>query len=184
MYDYRVLLICTDTILKNWIFTGLQAFESVLYPRVRALQVCVEQLKDTVDCIYDVTIGYGRAFNFKKKQRMVAPSMQGLVMFWSFVKEKKNNFHAPTVKQCMAHGLSLFLPQTSYHIFTLHFFYVLLFILVLLKVCIFLLIEVMYSQISFTFMSKWELRNERDEFFSYVSAQNHTVGVWENQIYF
>ncbi|CAG5123174.1 unnamed protein product [Candidula unifasciata] len=61
---------------------GLQPLECVLFPRMGALEVCVQQLRESIQCIYDVTIAYESAFHFKGKQRLPAPSMQDFLMGW------------------------------------------------------------------------------------------------------
>ncbi|CAL1529952.1 unnamed protein product [Lymnaea stagnalis] len=58
----------------------LQPLENVLFPRVRAVQVCVEQLRESLDSVYDVTIAYGNKFDFAKQHRLPAPPMQDFLM--------------------------------------------------------------------------------------------------------
>ncbi|KAM9983787.1 hypothetical protein ACTFIY_000501 [Dictyostelium cf. discoideum] len=46
---------------KSWDFAeknGFPKFNNVLLPRHKGLHACVEPLRDTIDCVYDLTIGY------------------------------------------------------------------------------------------------------------------------------
>ncbi|XP_059157781.1 1-acyl-sn-glycerol-3-phosphate acyltransferase epsilon-like [Physella acuta] len=72
-----------NTIESSKVFAteqGLQPLENVLFPRIRAVQVCIEQLGKSVDSVYDVTIAYGNTYDFSTKQRLPAPPMQDFLM--------------------------------------------------------------------------------------------------------
>ncbi|KAH9504622.1 1-acyl-sn-glycerol-3-phosphate acyltransferase epsilon [Bulinus truncatus] len=75
-----------DTIESSQNFAkeqGLQPLENVLFPRLGALQICIEQLKNSLDSVYDVTIAYGGTYNFNDKKRSEAPPMQDFLMGFS-----------------------------------------------------------------------------------------------------
>jgi hypothetical protein len=59
------------------IFIGITAPEYVLLPKTGALQVCLEQMREHVSVIYDVTIAYGNTMN-SAGTRQEAPGMPGM----------------------------------------------------------------------------------------------------------
>ncbi|XP_005099244.1 1-acyl-sn-glycerol-3-phosphate acyltransferase epsilon [Aplysia californica] len=59
---------------------GLEPLNTVLYPRIRAVQVCVEQLRNSVESLYDVTLAYSNTFDYDKGQRRPSPTMQDFLM--------------------------------------------------------------------------------------------------------
>ncbi|GFS19934.1 1-acyl-sn-glycerol-3-phosphate acyltransferase epsilon [Elysia marginata] len=59
---------------------GREGLEHVLFPRSRALEVCVQHLRPNLDSIIDVTIAYGGAYDYKNHQKLVAPTMQDFLM--------------------------------------------------------------------------------------------------------
>ena len=58
--------------------TGLEPLEYVLHPRMRAMQSLVQQLQDSVDCVYDVTVAYSNTFDPETNKRKESPTMQGM----------------------------------------------------------------------------------------------------------
>ncbi|KAK3786168.1 hypothetical protein RRG08_026884 [Elysia crispata] len=59
---------------------GLEPLDHVLFPRVRALEVCVQQLRPNLHSIYDVTIAYSGAYDFNNHQKLPAPTMQDFLL--------------------------------------------------------------------------------------------------------
>uniref|UniRef100_A0A2C9JXA6 Phospholipid/glycerol acyltransferase domain-containing protein n=2 Tax=Biomphalaria glabrata TaxID=6526 RepID=A0A2C9JXA6_BIOGL len=71
----------TIKLSKNFaIEQGLEPLENVLFPRVGAMQVCVEHLRTTVDSVFDITLAYGNSYNFSEKKHREAPPMQDFLM--------------------------------------------------------------------------------------------------------
>jgi len=56
--------------------------DNVLSPRIRALEISLNQLTDHVDALYDVTIAYSNTQDHQTGKRHT-PSMFG--KFWSFI---------------------------------------------------------------------------------------------------
>ena len=59
------------------VFPGLPAYDNVLVPRQKALQLCVEELRPQCDAIYDITIGYSDTTDPETGARTIAPSLAG-----------------------------------------------------------------------------------------------------------
>ncbi|GFO19564.1 1-acyl-sn-glycerol-3-phosphate acyltransferase epsilon [Plakobranchus ocellatus] len=59
---------------------GLEPFEHVLFPRSRALETCIQQLRPNLHSIYDVTIAYSNTFDPSNRQRVGAPTMQDFLL--------------------------------------------------------------------------------------------------------
>jgi len=59
---------------------GLEQLKYVLYPKTKALQVSVEQLRETLDSLYDITLAYSNTFDRKNMKRKPAPTMPDFLM--------------------------------------------------------------------------------------------------------
>ncbi|XP_062593774.1 1-acyl-sn-glycerol-3-phosphate acyltransferase epsilon-like [Saccostrea cucullata] len=58
---------------------GITPMDHVLPPKLGALQVCLENMREHVTCIYDVTIAFGKTVN-SSGQRVEAPGMPEFLM--------------------------------------------------------------------------------------------------------
>jgi len=68
-------------------YTGLPLFTNVLSPRVKAVQLCIETLRQSTDAIYDVTVAYSSTLpptSSSAQQRLVAPTLAGRFMSLTF----------------------------------------------------------------------------------------------------
>ncbi|KAK7504076.1 hypothetical protein BaRGS_00004808 [Batillaria attramentaria] len=54
---------------------GTSELSNVLYPRAKATQVCAEELKDYVSCMYDITIAYNNTRDVETGRRTASPGM-------------------------------------------------------------------------------------------------------------
>ena len=59
------------------ILSGQVPYEQHLFPRVKALQLCISELGDCADAVYDVTAAYAGTQNPDTLQRLNAPSLTG-----------------------------------------------------------------------------------------------------------
>ncbi|XP_052832350.1 1-acyl-sn-glycerol-3-phosphate acyltransferase epsilon isoform X2 [Octopus bimaculoides] len=79
-----------DVIQKSKEFAkerGLHPYEYVLTPRMRGFKTGIDHLRDHVDAVYDITIGYGNTIDPNTGLRQRAPGMQ------NFLSEKKPEVH-------------------------------------------------------------------------------------------
>jgi len=84
------------TIAKSQQFSkdqGLEPLEYVLHPRMRAMQSLVQQLQDSVDCVYDVTVAYSNTFDPETNKRKESPTMQDFLM----AKTKQLHLHVTRI---------------------------------------------------------------------------------------
>ena len=71
---------CDKTLEKSRKFSadnGLPAYEHVLIPRLKALQLCVEELREACSAVYDVTIAYSNTTDEVTGKRVEAPGLPG-----------------------------------------------------------------------------------------------------------
>ncbi|CAI9739852.1 1-acyl-sn-glycerol-3-phosphate acyltransferase epsilon-like [Octopus vulgaris] len=79
-----------DVIQKSKEFAkerGLHPYEYVLTPRMRGFKTGIDHLRDHVDAVYDITIGYSNTVDPNTGLRQRAPGMQ------NFLSEKKPEVH-------------------------------------------------------------------------------------------
>ncbi|PVD23299.1 hypothetical protein C0Q70_16565 [Pomacea canaliculata] len=54
---------------------GVKELDHVLYPRAKATQVCLQELRSYVTCVYDITFGYNKTWDPNTGNRLTAPGM-------------------------------------------------------------------------------------------------------------
>lgn len=74
--DKSMLIILQMNILNSFPHLGLQVLENVLTPRVKALQISLQELVGHVIAVYDVTIAYSNTKD-PSGTRIASPGMPG-----------------------------------------------------------------------------------------------------------
>eukprot|EP00914_Ancora_sagittata_P000564 GHVO01001464.1.p1 GENE.GHVO01001464.1~~GHVO01001464.1.p1 ORF type:complete len:209 (+),score=18.88 GHVO01001464.1:3-629(+) len=58
---------------------NLEPLRNVLYPRYKAMQLCLNQLRSKMDAVYDVTVGYSDTTHTKTGSRITAPGLSAFL---------------------------------------------------------------------------------------------------------